>query len=369
MGDKIKIGILVILMTFTVNLAWGDSDYVDFLEKWGDNFPKLFDDSVEIQPSNSGNQISQYTKPTFGVDHEKNKKIIDSGFKINNKTFTIQDNFHTPFSEQTINIGEINSFEAKVLADKGLRIQEFLFGIPNVGEAHLAELGVEVWFDHNEEIQQVKTIQKSNVIDESTLIAEHEKSRCKNTDFYKKCDSVKISMIFLEPLKDKVLAIKAIDFKNRYQITYLNEGVHILGESLSPMKTMMIPSGVKDEGLLKVTQTGKYSPHWESEDKRIFEMNRFGSFKQINYTFERFEDTGNPYTRLHSGFGGIIAFEQKRASQFFDASQFTAELPESFTHIMPDSRERISKELRDEMLNQEKIAQKIIDESNIQARW
>jgi hypothetical protein len=115
--------------------------------------------------------------------------------------------------------------------------------------------------------------------------------------------TVKLSAVFLEPLKYKVMALKAIDFKNRYQITYLNEGIDISGESLNPMKTAMIPSGVKGEGLIKVTQVGKYSPYWVSDDQRLFEKNRFGSFKEINYQFERFQDDGDVRNRSHSGFG------------------------------------------------------------------
>lgn len=357
--------------TFTGNIAWGDetSDYTDYLVFWGSKLPKLFDDTVKIETSYSGNQIEQFTKPTFGLDHENNQQIIDRGFQINNKTYVIRDNFHTPFREQIIKIGEVTSFEAKVLAEKGLRIQEFLFGIPSVSNAHLAELGVEVWFDYNGEIQQVKAIQKSNVIDESTLVANHTKSKCKNSDIEEKCDSVKVSMVFLEPLKDKVMALKAIDFKNRYQITYLNEGIHIFGESLTPKKTMMIPSGDKGGGLFQLTQNSKYSPYWVSEDERIFEMNKFGSFKQINYKFERFHDTGEPYTRIHSGFGGKIAYEQNKASKVFDSSKIISEIPDIFSYTYRESNERISEELKAEMLIQEKMAQKILDGYNVQARW
>lgn len=369
LGARI-VGIFLIILSliFPGNIAWG-SNYTDFLIKWGDDLPKLYDDAIKIEPSNSGNQIAQYTKPTFGRDHENNKKIIDGGFQINNRTFAIKDNFYTPFSEQKLTIGEKNTFEAKVFADKGLRVQEFLFGIPGVSQAHLAELGVEVWFDYDGEIKQVKAIQKSNVIDETSLIAEHEKSRCKNSDFYKNCDSVKVSMVFLEPLKDNVMALKAIDFKNRYQITYLNEGVDISGDSLNPMKTMKIPSGVRDKGLLQITQIAKYSPYWVSEDKRIFEMNRFGSFTQINYNFERFQDSGDPYTRLHSGFDEKITHEQKRATQVFDSSEVISEIPDSFTHNFPERKERITEEKRAEMKIQETIAQKILDEYNTQTRW
>ena len=102
----------------------------------------------------------QLTKPTFGLSHETSKIVVNGGFTLNNQPFTITNNFHTPFEEQSINLGEINSFETAVYAPKGLKIQELLFGIPNLGEAHLAELGVEVWYGYGGEIIKVKAIQK-----------------------------------------------------------------------------------------------------------------------------------------------------------------------------------------------------------------
>jgi hypothetical protein len=175
-------------------------------------------------------------------------------------------------------------------------------------------------------------------------------------------------MIFLEPLKDKVMAIKAIDYKNRYQITYLNEGLDISGDSLNPMSTKMIPSNVKNEGLVQVTQTAKYSPYWVAEDGRFFEMNNFGSFKELNMSFERFHDSGDPKTRMHSEFGGILAYEQKRALDVFDSSNLISKLPESFAYNFYEPDKRITDELKAKMLEQEKIAQEIIEKHQIQYR-
>jgi hypothetical protein len=53
----------------------------------------------------------------------------------------------------------------------------------------------------------------------------------------------------------------------------------------------------------------------------MFEMNSFGSFKEVNQEFERFQDTGTAYTRVHSGFGGVINYELKRATEIFDGSE------------------------------------------------
>jgi hypothetical protein len=132
-----------------------------------------------------------------------------------------------------------------------------------------------------------------------------------------------MSAVFLEPLQDKVMAIKAMDFKLRDQTTYLNEGFDVSGDSLNPLETKMIPSPLKGEGLIEVTQNGKYSDYWTSSDGRVFEMNSFGSFKQINYEFERFQDTGDPKSRLHSAFKSLIELEAEKAKAIFDSSELS----------------------------------------------
>ncbi len=310
-----------------------------------------------------------FSRPTFGLSHESNKKIVDDGFSFNNQTFTITNNFHTPFAELPVNLGEVNSFEAKVYAEQGVKVQEFLFGIPQKGDAHLAELGIEVWYDLFGEIQDVRVIQKSNVIDIDSVTATHQKTKCLSSDVDEDCSVTSVSMIFLEPLRDQVMAIKAIDYKNRYQITYLNEGFDVSGESLNPMNTMMIPSPERYEGLIPLTQTEKYSLHWTAEDGRIFERNDFGSFNQINQSFERFQDAGEPRTRLHSGFGGIIAYEQERATAVFDAGELISELPDYFAYPPPKISERIDEEVKEKMWEEEQKCQKFLEDSDKQARW
>jgi hypothetical protein len=116
------------LILFVNNIAWADNSDVDWSELRDivrENYPWLFEEIKENKANISGKEENQqYTKPTFGLDHQNNQKIIDSGFKINNQTFSINDNFHTPFKEQVIKIGETNTFEAKLFASEGLRVQD-----------------------------------------------------------------------------------------------------------------------------------------------------------------------------------------------------------------------------------------------------
>jgi hypothetical protein len=329
-----------------------------------------YDDLVESATDDLINfsENEHLTKPTFGISQKTNQLMVDDGFVFNNQTFSITNNFHTPFQEQSIKLGEINSFETKVFAPKGLKVQEFLFGIPTLGQAHVSELQIEVWYNFDGEIENVLTIQQSNVIDENSILVSHEKAKCKSFDTEKKCDTTKISMMFLEPLKDKVMAIKAIDHKNRYQITYLNHGFDISDPSLNPMPTVLISPQNKGEKPLKVTQIEKYSTYWIASDGRMFERNNFGSFKEINISFERFQDSGDPLTRLHSGFGAILDYERQRALNIFNATSLTSEIPESYS-IEISLGERITDEIEAKMIEQQKIAQKILEESNVQERF
>ncbi|MDX1441200.1 MAG: hypothetical protein R3237_01920 [Nitrosopumilaceae archaeon] len=326
-------------------------------------------DSADLDSLDFLEKNAYLSRPTFGLDHYKNQKLVDYGFKLNEKNFTISDNFHTPFVEQIINIGETNTFETKVFSEKGLRVQEFLFGIPEVGEAQNAELGIEVWLNHLGIIEKVIAVQKTEIVDPNNIHVTHEKAKCLSNSVEKNCDSVRISLIFMEPLRDKVMAIKAIDQKNRYQITYLNDGINLTGQTLNPMKTTIISSNTKNEGPIEVTQLEKYSTFWESTDGRVFERNSFGSFKEIINSFERHADSGEPRTRTHSEFRKLIENEKYRAYNIFNSTVYESQLPKPFSYIYPEEKERIDPLMEAKMKAQEVIAQKLIENSQVQARF
>ena len=82
-----------------------------------------------------------------------------------------------------------------------------------------------------------------------------------------------------------------------------------------------------------------------TDDGRVFEMNSFGSFKQVNQKFERFQDTGDARTRLHSDYGKIIEYEENRAMKVFDANNLVSELPDSFGYKI-EMKERMSQEMK-----------------------
>jgi hypothetical protein len=132
-------------------------------------------------------------------------------------------------------------------------------------------------------------------------------------DSNEKCITTTVSLRFLEPLQYDVMAIKAIDQRGRTQITYLNEGFDISGDSLNPMPTQTI-AGPAKTGLVTVTQNEKYSKYWTAGDM-VFERNDFGTFRLMPQPYIRHQDPGEPLTRVHSGFAALVSEQEMIARQ------------------------------------------------------
>jgi len=62
-------------------------------------------------------------------------------------------------------------------------------------------------------------------------------------------------------------------------------------------------------------------------------------------------------------------YEQERALDVFDATALVSELPESFAYLFPESTERITEQMIQDMIIQEHIAQKVLEEMFKQTRW
>jgi len=320
---------------------------------------------IDTTGGSSGNKHN--TKPTFGLDPKTHFQLIDDGFSFNGVPTDISDNYWTPYEQQSIKLGELNEFETKVFASQKLRVQEFLFGIPVVGEAHNAELGVEVHYNYAGDIENIVVVQKTNVIDVDSVQIEKIKSKCKADSSDERCVTTQLQMKFLEPLQDNVMAMKAIDFKGRSQITYLNDGFDISGDSLSPMKTMMIIGTEKYEGLIEVTQIAKYSDVWVAQDGRAFEMNEYYTPKLIEQTIEDKIDTRNNLDRYHSGFEDYKELQAKNAIlQLLEycptcLDSFT-DFDDSFGYEYPDEINKLDNpEIIQKMLLENERAQKIMN--------
>ncbi|MFM8658326.1 MAG: hypothetical protein ACKOCQ_00070 [Candidatus Nitrosotenuis sp.] len=300
-----------IVATFTIS----GSTYA-IVASYVDDGVQMIELNTASTSSGGSSDKKHLTRPTFGLSHSTYAQLVTDGFSFNNNNFTITDNWHTDFEKQNIKVGSTNVFSAKAFAPNMLFSQEFLFGINEVGMAHNAELGIEVYYNFTDQVKAAKIVQNTKIVNPDTLIIKSEKSKCEKSDAEPKCITTTISVQFLEPLQHDVMAIKAIDRTGRTQITYLNEGFEISGESLNPMLITMIPGPAKYEGLIQVTQNAKYSPYWSSDDGRIFQKDAYGGFAWINQSFERMPDSSSPTKRDHSEFGALVDGQKHSALEY-----------------------------------------------------
>ena len=309
-------------------------------------------------PAASGGCDSDCEVPTLGVDSRGNR-LVSNGFTYNEHSVDVE-RFFTPYPLIKVNVGEENRADFKIYENTGPEnIKHFSLAFGLDKDQVISQSKAMIELDIDSDGKEIVTVtDPENVLEnvrvETSLVS------C-DGDKRVNCLGVTIYHTFRAPLEFDIIATDVWDTKRFSWQNYYNHGIEVAGESLNPLPTAMIPSPAKNEGLVLVTQTEKYNDIWTTNDGRIFEMNSFGSFKQINQKFERFQDTGNAFTRVHSGFASILDYEKNRATAVFDASLLISELPDSFGyHIV--ITERIDKEMKQEMLLQEEIAKEILDE-------
>jgi len=299
--------------------------------------------SCQVTGAGGGSDASEYlSKPTFGLDHKTQVVQVQGGFTANGKVFDVTDNWHTDFERQAILVGQTNTFSAKAHADHVINVVEFMFGIPEVGFAHLAEASIEVTIDRNQQVTNVQVNQNGNLIDPSSVTASAVMAQCKSGDTDKKCYFITVSGIFNEALMNDIFALKGIDFLRHFHLTYLNEGFTIFGNSINPATTLLIASNVKGStGLMEVIQIDKEYDMWVDKSGIEYERNSFGTFLRMTpVEVVRDDPMVKVMTRMNSNFETMKQNELDKATAIFDSSLIQKELPDSFR--IADS-ERINK--------------------------
>ena len=211
------------------------------------------------QQSNGGGDSDHKwrTMPTFGMDHTiLGKQMVENGLVVNERQITITDNFHMTYPIQELETGLLHTLTAKSFSPRGLKMVEFMFGIPEVGKHYEAEATVEIWLDRTN--PSIIINQKDNLIKDDVIALKRD-ARCNQKD-PTMCESVTVFLTFNESPLTTVFAIQAIDLASRNIITTLNHGIDVTGESLNPPKTDYMAQG--KNGLVLMTQQDKKNELW-----------------------------------------------------------------------------------------------------------
>ena len=266
-----------------------------------------------VTKKSGGSDQEWKSKPTFGKHFLTNVQLVECGFMFESKCFMITDNWHTPFDKIKMLTGFPYDFELNTYAQNGIKRIEIAF-VPEVGAKHKAEVLFEFHFNYDKTLENIVVKQNENLVDTKILNATLTNDP-ENLGMYNiKIDNVK----FLEQPHFEVIAINAVDFKGRSTVTYLNEGIDVVGGSYNKPPTEQILSEEKYGGLQTITRIDKFTGIWENEQGIKYTKNDYNTWKRITpYTFERINDSPTDVmTRTHSGFDELKEDEKQRAIQY-----------------------------------------------------
>ncbi|RNJ77278.1 MAG: DUF5011 domain-containing protein [Nitrosopumilus sp. D6] len=301
--------------------------------------------SVIIVGGSRGSDEDWLLNPTFGRSWENNEQTVRGGFGFNGRVIDVTNNFHTPFAKDTADIGDINTVTAKAYTEMDLQRIILHLGVPDVSRVTDSEADIiidvrrDYSLEHEYEIISVTRDQKESLIDEESTAVALSKKRCSpNSEVM--CTEFVIKFKVMAPLSSDVVALSAMDTDRRVTVSYINDGVDFVGESLLPAAThtFQVKRGNQHpvETTMLTQQDRRYNV-WTDQYGFVWLKNEYNSWEQLTYAkYERLADPNvNVMTRHHSGFADLIEQERARAELVFNSSSIKSHAEESFSHDAP----------------------------------
>ena len=308
---------------------------------------------TDIGVKKNGNTDEWKTKPTFGNSWNSQTQLVDAGFVFNGIALTITDNWHTDFNLTSSIIGENNTIHIKGYAPNDFKSVTLSLGIPEIGKKYDAESHITLNLNRNYtapsdyQITEILHDQKEGLVNESMTGATLSKAKCTPADVVKRCLDFEISFTIMAPLKHEVLAISAMDTRHRETVTFINQGVEFVGESLLVSQTHTLTQKYSNQHpvqTIELTQLDRRYQMWEDQNGYLWTQNEYDSWLQITMPDipERDDPATSVMTRNHSNFAGMVTLEQDRAVLIFNSLDIQGISDEPFAHDIPIKLEKLS---------------------------
>ena len=305
------------------------------------------------ESSKDGNSDKWEKKPTFGNSWSTQTQLVDAGFVFNGIPLTITDNWHTDFSLTSSVIGENNIVHIKGYASNDFKSVTLSLGIPEIGKKYDAESHIILNLNRNYttpsdyQIMEILHDQKEGLVNESLTGATLSKAKCTPADVMEQCIDFEISFTMMAPLKHEVLAISAMDTRYRETVTFINQGVEFVGESLLESQTHVLTQKYSNQHpveTIELTQLDRRYQMWEDQNSYLWTQNEYGSWLQITMpdVTQRDDPATSVMTRNHSNFAGMITQEEDRATLVFNSLEIQGIPDEPFAHDIPLRLEKLS---------------------------
>ena len=315
--------------------------------------PLMFYVSVPDEIKSKGGSDKWKTKPTFGNSWSTQTQLVDAGFVFNGIPLTITDNWHTDFDLTSSIIGENNIVHIKGYASNDFKSVTLSLGIPEIGKKYDAESHIILNLNRNYttpsdyQITEIIHDQKEGLVNESMTSATLSKAKCTPADVVKQCIDFEISFVMMAPLTGEVLAISAMDNEYRETVTFINQGVEFVGESLLESQTHVLTQKYSNQHkveTIELTQLDRRYQMWEDQNGYLWTQNEYGSWLQITIPdiIQRDDPATSVMTRNHSNFAGMVTQEQDRAVLVFNSLEIQGIPDEPFAHDIPLRLEKLS---------------------------
>ena len=238
----------------------------------------------------SGSSNEHKTRPTFGISEQTLRHIVDCGYSMDGVCTDVTE-YHVDYDRSVINTGTSHDFALKAYAHNGMKTFVMGFGVAEVGapvSESEAVITVNIVRDYSLDfpyvIDYVEYDNDNNVIGENATFA-LSGVPCNVRDTIE-CAQLSVDgLLFREATYDEPFLIEAIDTKRRVTTHYMNEGLHVVGDSLNPapVETLRKKTSSQEPHItISLVRTDKLADIWTDQFGYTWSKNTSGSWHYVN---------------------------------------------------------------------------------------
>jgi len=309
------------------------------------------DDNNDNKKKRGGGCSGDCTPPTFGKNTQY-KQVVQNGFSFNGNATDVT-SYHTEYPLITVNTNQTNNVTVKAYENNGpnkIKWIQFGLGMPEVGSPlNDAQTLVTIYLKGGE-VENIETREKYPLVDVSNVTTSIVACGYTTSD----CLEVSMDYIYRDQPKYNVMAINAMDVSRNSVVSFLNDGILVVGESMNEPLLDTITAGKggvfypQRAGTVELTLIDYKSDTWQDEYGYLWSKDNNKSFKILDIIPVPIKDPDvmwSAMTRMNSNFADMIIHEKDRAVLHFDASKLISMLDETFAYDAPKSPEQKQAEL------------------------
>ena len=295
---------------------------------------------VPSTTTTGGGGCRDCTPPTLGVDKD-NRRMVDDGLRYNDYVLDV-DLYYTPFSKETVKVGQENLLELKIYENNGPQAIKHVgvsFGL-STGQSFHGGLAMIEWDRVFDEDPKITITDPEHQLDDVRVVEDENPVKCRDDSSSEQCMVLQIYHTFRESSDFGMFSTYIWDERRNGWQNYFNHGINIIGDSLNPpdQHTVFGRQGY----LHTITETSKTSAVDENGDEWYLDDSFF--WKKVHYVKKEIP-TGVPmqgYDRNHPYFTVYKNGQVLLAEEVLRSITYTYSFDGLFPDYIPPSTSSIS---------------------------